>query len=178
MGTASTWQTRTARIWPVLPKWVLVILANTGSVWWIPLLLSFPPTGGLPCSFAALALASLRQWFLPQRTYTYPVRLWEIDGLTIGWANHGICNGNITVHILEWLFYRTIGQWRNPLAAMGSNDCWQPPLDTDATALMQGGKQYENLSEGLCLYRLDYVATGSFCSWFTCPYLLSFWLRP
>jgi amino acid transporter len=79
--------------------------------------------------------------------HVFLCRLWGIMAWIIGWAlimEYAI--GNITVAISWSDFYGTIGQWRNPLAAMGSNGLASTGY-RDATALMQGGKQYENLSE-------------------------------
>jgi hypothetical protein len=67
------------------------------------LLFSFSFTA-LACSFAAFFfMPSLRQWFLFQEVHTrIPMSPLGIDGLIIGWANHGICNWEYHgSHILE-----------------------------------------------------------------------------
>jgi hypothetical protein len=64
------------------------------------LLFSFSFTA-LACSFAALLMPSLRQWFLFQEVHTrIPMLPWGIDAWIIGWAlimEYAI--GNITVAI-------------------------------------------------------------------------------
>jgi hypothetical protein len=100
-----------------------------------------------------------------------------INGLIIGWALIMEYAIGIWWPYLEWLFYWTIGQWRNPLAAMGSNGL----LDSlhwiqRCNCLNAGGKQYENLrGTKTVLYRLDYVASNRFfpfCSWFTALFII------
>jgi amino acid transporter len=97
--------------------------------------------------FAAFAYAEFAS-MVPFRKciHVFLCRLWGIMAWIIGWAlimEYAI--GNITVAISWSDFYGIIGQWRNPLA-VGSNGLASTGY-RDATALMQGGKQYENLSE-------------------------------
>jgi hypothetical protein len=72
---------------------------------------------------------------------------------------------------LEWLFYGLLDSGGIHLPQWVQNYLTASTGYRDATALMQGGKQYENLSEGLnCLIPLGpQYRFFPFCSWFTCP---------
>jgi hypothetical protein len=124
----------------------------------------------LPVVLLPLLMPSLRQWFPFQEVHTrIPMSPLGIDGLDY-WLgiNHGICNWEY--HAISWSDYFTglldsggihLPQWVQMDYLTASTGY------RDATALMQGGKQYENLSEGL---KLSYTAwttspaIGSFCS--------------
>jgi hypothetical protein len=128
----------------------------------------------LPVVLLPLLMPSLRQWFRFRKCiHVFLCRLW-INGLDY-WLgiNHGICNWEYHgSHILEWLLYGTIDSGGIHLPQWVQMDYLTASTGyRDATALMQGGKQYENLSEGL---KLSYTAwttspaIGSF-HWFTGP---------
>jgi amino acid transporter len=124
----------------------------------------------LACSFAAFAYAEFASMVpVSGSAYTYSyVAFGELMAWIIGWAlimEYAI--GNITVAI-SWSDYFTglldsggihLPQWVQMDYLTASTGY------RDATALMQGGKQYENLSEGL---KLSYTA------WTTSPAIGSF----
>jgi APA family basic amino acid/polyamine antiporter len=124
----------------------------------------------LACSFAAFAYAEFASMVpVSGSAYTYSyVAFGELMAWIIGWAlimEYAI--GNITVAI-SWSDYFTgllesggihLPQWVQMDYLTASTGY------RDATALMQGGKQYENLGEGL---------KASYTAWTTSPTLGSF----
>jgi APA family basic amino acid/polyamine antiporter len=124
----------------------------------------------LACSFAAFAYAEFASMVpVSGSAYTYSyVAFGELMAWIIGWAlimEYAI--GNITVAI-SWSDYFTgllesggihLPQWIQMDYLTASTGY------RDATALMQGGKQYENLGEGL---------KASYTAWTTSPTLGSF----
>jgi len=124
----------------------------------------------IACSFAAFAYAEFASMVpVSGSAYTYSyVAFGEIIAWIIGWAlimEYAI--GNITVAI-SWSDYFTgllesggihLPQWVQMDYLTASNGF------KDATALMQGGKSFENLSSGLQL---------SYTAWTTSPVLGSF----
>jgi len=126
----------------------------------------------IACSFAAFAYAEFASMVpVSGSAYTYSyVAFGEIIAWIIGWAlimEYAI--GNITVAI-SWSDYFTgllesggihLPQWVQMDYLTASNGF------KDATALMQGGKSFENLSEGL---------QAAYTAWTTSPTLGSFHL--
>lgn len=126
----------------------------------------------LACSFAAFAYAEFASMVpVSGSAYTYSyVAFGEIIAWIIGWAlimEYAI--GNITVAI-SWSDYFTgllesggihLPQWVQMDYLSASNGF------ADATALMQGGKSFENLSEGL---------QSAYIAWTTSPTIGSFHL--
>lgn len=126
----------------------------------------------IACSFAAFAYAEFASMVpVSGSAYTYSyVAFGEIIAWIIGWAlimEYAI--GNITVAI-SWSDYFTglldsggihLPQWVQMDYLTASNGF------KDATALMQGGKSYDNLSEGL---------QAAYTAWTTSPTLGSFHL--
>ncbi|OCB70186.1 amino acid permease [Flavobacterium crassostreae] len=126
----------------------------------------------LACSFAAFAYAEFASMVpVSGSAYTYSyVAFGELIAWIIGWAlimEYAI--GNITVAI-SWSDYFTgllesggilLPQWVQMDYLTASNGF------RDATALMQSGKTYANLSDGL---------KASYMAWTTCPRLGSFHL--
>jgi amino acid transporter len=124
----------------------------------------------IACSFAAFAYAEFASMVpVSGSAYTYSyVAFGEIIAWIIGWAlimEYAI--GNITVAI-SWSDYFTgllesmgihLPQWVQMDYLTASNGF------RDATALMQGGKTFENLSSGL---------QASYTAWTTSPVLGSF----
>jgi amino acid transporter len=124
----------------------------------------------LACSFAAFAYAEFASMVpVSGSAYTYSyVAFGELIAWIIGWAlimEYAI--GNITVAI-SWSDYFTgllesggihLPQWVQMDYLTASNGY------KDATALMQGGKLYENLGEGL---------KASYTAWTTSPTIGSF----
>ena len=124
----------------------------------------------IACSFAAFAYAEFASMVpVSGSAYTYSyVAFGEIIAWIIGWAlimEYAI--GNITVAI-SWSDYFTgllesgglyLPQWVQMDYLTASNGF------KDATALMQGGKSFENLSSGL---------QASYTAWTTSPVLGSF----
>ncbi|CAM3012416.1 amino acid permease [Flavobacterium frigoris] len=124
----------------------------------------------LACSFAAFAYAEFASMVpVSGSAYTYSyVAFGELIAWIIGWAlimEYAI--GNITVAI-SWSDYFTgllesggihLPQWVQMDYLTASNGY------KDATALMQGGKLYENLGEGL---------KASYTAWTTAPTIGSF----
>ena len=124
----------------------------------------------LACSFAAFAYAEFASMVpVSGSAYTYSyVAFGELIAWIIGWAlimEYAI--GNITVAI-SWSDYFTgllesggihLPQWVQMDYLTASNGF------KDATALMQSGKTYENLSEGL---------KASYMAWTTSPTIGSF----
>ncbi|TRX16537.1 amino acid permease [Flavobacterium franklandianum] len=124
----------------------------------------------IACSFAAFAYAEFASMVpVSGSAYTYSyVAFGEIIAWIIGWAlimEYAI--GNITVAI-SWSDYFTgllesggvyLPQWVQMDYLTASNGF------KDATALMQGGKSFENLSAGL---------QASYTAWTTSPVLGSF----
>jgi amino acid transporter len=124
----------------------------------------------LACSFAAFAYAEFASMVpVSGSAYTYSyVAFGEIIAWIIGWAlimEYAI--GNITVAI-SWSDYFTgllesggfhLPQWMQMDYLTASNGF------KDATALMQGGKTYENLSAGL---------QAAYTAWNTAPVIGSF----
>ncbi|MBC5842587.1 amino acid permease [Flavobacterium sp. F-380] len=124
----------------------------------------------LACSFAAFAYAEFASMVpVSGSAYTYSyVAFGELIAWIIGWAlimEYAI--GNITVAI-SWSDYFTgllesggihLPQWVQMDYLTASNGF------TDATALMQSGKAYENLSDGL---------KASYMAWTTSPTIGSF----
>ncbi len=124
------------------------------------------------CSFAAFAYAEFASMVpVSGSAYTYSyVAFGEIIAWIIGWAlimEYAI--GNITVAI-SWSDYFTgllesggihLPQWVQMDYLTASNGF------KDATALMQGGKSFENLSEGL---------QAAYTAWTTSPTIGSFHL--
>ncbi|MFM9988321.1 amino acid permease [Flavobacterium sp.] len=124
----------------------------------------------IACSFAAFAYAEFASMVpVSGSAYTYSyVAFGEIIAWIIGWAlimEYAI--GNITVAI-SWSDYFT-----GLLDSMGLHLPQYVQMDyltasngfKEATALMQGGKSYENLSEGL---------KSAYTAWTTSPTLGSF----
>ncbi|WP_162128077.1 amino acid permease [Flavobacterium phycosphaerae] len=126
----------------------------------------------IACSFAAFAYAEFASMVpVSGSAYTYSyVAFGEIIAWIIGWAlimEYAI--GNITVAI-SWSDYFTgllesggihLPQWVQMDYLTASNGF------KDATALMQGGKSFENLSEGL---------QAAYTAWTTAPTIGSFHL--
>jgi len=126
----------------------------------------------IACSFAAFAYAEFASMVpVSGSAYTYSyVAFGEIIAWIIGWAlimEYAI--GNITVAI-SWSDYFTglldsggihLPQWVQMDYLTASNGF------KDATALMQGGKSFDNLSEGL---------QAAYTAWTTAPTLGSFHL--
>ena len=126
----------------------------------------------IACSFAAFAYAEFASMVpVSGSAYTYSyVAFGEIVAWIIGWAlimEYAI--GNITVAI-SWSDYFTgllesggihLPQWIQMDYLTASTGF------KDATALMQGGKSFENLSDGL---------KAAYTAWSTCPTLGSFHL--
>jgi amino acid transporter len=126
----------------------------------------------IACSFAAFAYAEFASMVpVSGSAYTYSyVAFGEIIAWIIGWAlimEYAI--GNITVAI-SWSDYFTgllesggihLPQWVQMDYLTASNGF------DDATALMQGGKSFENLSEGL---------QAAYTAWTTSPTIGSFHL--
>jgi basic amino acid/polyamine antiporter, APA family len=124
----------------------------------------------IACSFAAFAYAEFASMVpVSGSAYTYSyVAFGEIIAWIIGWAlimEYAI--GNITVAI-SWSDYFTglldsggihLPQWVQMDYLTASNGF------KDATGLMQGGKSFENLSDGL---------KNAYTAWTTCPALGSF----
>lgn len=124
----------------------------------------------LACGFAAFAYAEFASMVpVSGSAYTYSyVAFGEIIAWIIGWAlimEYAI--GNITVAI-SWSDYFTgllesgglhLPQWVQMDYLTASNGF------KDATALMQSGKNYENLSSGL---------QDAYTAWMTCPTIGSF----
>jgi basic amino acid/polyamine antiporter, APA family len=124
----------------------------------------------IACSFAAFAYAEFASMVpVSGSAYTYSyVAFGEIIAWIIGWAlimEYAI--GNITVAI-SWSDYFTglldsggihLPKWVQMDYLTASNGF------KDATGLMQGGKSFENLSDGL---------KNAYTAWTTCPALGSF----
>jgi amino acid transporter len=143
----------------------------------------------IACSFAAFLYAEFASMVpVSGSAYTYSYVAFRIDslGYWLGLDN-GICHGNITVAI-SWSDYFT-SLMENIINALNRTYHWHLQVLADwvqmdyltasngfkdATALMQGGKSFENLNTGLqTAYNAWTTSPTLFISWLICQLCLS-----